>query len=189
MKNHAKVLLILGLALGLSPAASLAVPFNFSYTFGDGLLVTGSLDGTENGQFVDNVTNVAVFFNGQAMSGSIYSAQLDAGFNYLAGPIVSFDALQNNFFFINSDVASGNFAYDSFFSIVNASVYADTATAQAFPLGLFGSQDAPTIGASWSLTQAPVPEPGSTFALLVLAFAALIGLAQKNARRAGRSAA
>jgi hypothetical protein len=67
MKVLPKLCGILALVLALGTARG--DTFNFSYLFGDGLLVTGSLDGTANGNFVENVTNVSVFFDGNALTG------------------------------------------------------------------------------------------------------------------------
>lgn len=153
-------LVTLGLALG----AARADTFNFSYVFGDGLAVTGSLNGTENGDFVENVTNVSVFFDGNALPGTVFTSRFD-GASYLGGPVVSFDALQNNFIFANSDLANGDFGFDSIFYILNASVFSDTAL--AFSALGYASQDDPTVAASWTLSRAAVPDQGKTLALFV----------------------
>jgi hypothetical protein len=158
------------LALGLVVGVARADIFDFSYVFGDGLTVTGTLDGNQNGLFIENVTNVSVFFNGDALPGTVFTAQFD-GAAYLAGPVVSFDALQNNFFFANSDLAGGDLGFDSIFYLVNASVFADTAVASS-ALG-YASQDDPTVATSWSLSRAAVPEPGATLGLLALSLIAL----------------
>jgi hypothetical protein len=159
-------LLALGLALGTARADT----FNFSYVFGDGLTVTGSLDGTENGNFVENITNVSVFFDGNAMAGTIFTSQFDSG-SYLNGPVVSFDALQNNFIFANSDLVNGDFGFDSIFYMLNASVFSDTAVAYS-SLG-YASQDDPTAAANWSLSRAAVPDQGTTIALFALGLVVL----------------
>ena len=151
---------LLVLVLSLAATSAQATFFSYEYTFGDGLVVSGSLDGTQKGNFVENVSNVSVFFNGTAMLGTIFTANYD-GTGYLNSPVVSFDALQNNFLFANSDLAAGDFGYDSVFYMFNASVFADTAV--AFSTMGFASQDWPTADGKWSLT---VPEGGSTVLLL-----------------------
>jgi hypothetical protein len=158
----------LAVALGLAAAFSHATLFNYEYTFGDGLVVSGSLDGTQSGNFVENISNVSVFFNGTAMLGTVFTSKYD-GSNYLGGPVVSFDATKNNFLLANSDLAAGDFGYDAVFYMLNESVFADTAV--AFSTQGFASQDWPTASEKWSLT---VPEGGSTAVLLC---AAGVGLA------------
>lgn len=162
----AAALLALGLALGTARADT----FNFSYVFGDGLSVTGSLNGTANGNFVEDIANVSVFFGGNVLPGTIFTSQFD-GASYLSGPIVSFDPLLNNFVFANSDLVNGDFGLDSIFYMLNASVFSDTAVAYS-SLG-YGSQDDPTVAASWSLTRATVPDQGTTLALLALGLVVL----------------
>jgi hypothetical protein len=168
MKFISQLIQFLALALGLTVSSSYGTLFSYSYLFGDGLSVTGSLDGTQNGNFVENVSNVSVFFNGTAMPGTVFAASYD-GANYVSGPVVSFDALQNNFIFADTDFAAGDQAYKSIFYMLNASVYADTALAFS-DLG-FASQDWPTSRESWTLK---VPDGGSTIVLMGLA---MIGMA------------
>jgi hypothetical protein len=163
MKVLPKLCGLLALVFALGTARS--DTFDFSYVFGDGLSVTGSLDGTANGNFIENVTNVSVFFDGNALAGTIFASQFD-GASYLDGPIISFDALQNNFVFANSDLVNGDFGFDSIFYMLNASVFSDTAVAYS-ALG-YASQDDPTVPANWSLSRAVVPDRGTTLALLAL---------------------
>jgi hypothetical protein len=173
--------LTLVLALGLSAGSACADTFSFSYLFGDGLSVTGDFNGFANGNFVENVTDVSVYFNGNAMPGSVFTAKYDGG-SYLNGPVVSFNALQNNFIFANSDLANGDFGYDSVFYILNASVYSDTAV--AFSALGYASQDDPTARASWNLVQ--TPEQSSTLALLGLSVTGLLLLRRKQVLAAAR---
>jgi len=161
------------LALGLTLGVARADTFTFSYVFGDGLEVTGSLDGTLSGIFVADVTNVSVFFGPDALPGTVFASQYD-GSSYQPGPIVSFDVFQNNFAFANSDLAGVDFTYDSIFYIFNASVFSDTAV--AFSTLGYASQDDPTEAARWTLTltsTAAVPDQGATLVLLGLGLAGL----------------
>jgi len=165
---------LLTLALGLSTVSSYGTFFSYDYTFGDGLVVSGTLDGTQNGNFVENISNVSVFFNGTAMPDTVFTARYD-GADYLGGPVVSFDALQNNFLFMNSDLSAGDFGYDYIFAMFNASVYADTALAFS-SLG-FASQDWPTARDSWSLR---VPDSGATVVFVGLT---IMGLARTRRKK------
>lgn len=181
MKNILKLprTLTLAFALGLSAVSACADTFSFSYLFGDGLTVNGVFGGVANGSFVENVTGVAVSFNGEAMPGSVFTAQFD-GASYLNGPVISFNALQNNFVFANSDLANGDFGFDSIFYMLNASVYNDTAV--AFSTLGYASQDDPTIRANWSLVQTPEQSP--TLVLLSLTIGGLALLRRKQSSAA-----
>ena len=169
--------LTLVLALSFSAGSARADTFSFSYLFGDGLAVSGSFGGVANGNFVENINGLSVFFNGEAMPGTVFASHFD-GASYLDGPIISFNALQNNFVLANSDFANGDFAYDSVFYMLNASVYSDTAVAFS-SLG-YASQDDPTVSSNWTLAQ--TPDHGSTLALLGLALAGLAWM-QRRLRR------
>jgi len=164
----------LALVLGLSAGSAAATTFAYSYTFGDGQMVTGKLDGTQNGEFVDNVANVSILFNGVELTGPVFTAKYYDGVTYLNGPVVSFDALKNNFVFVNSDLAADDWSYDSLFYILNASVYQDTAVAYSASLN-FAAQDFPTVSPNWTLGVAPasVPDSGSTALFLGLAILAI----------------
>jgi hypothetical protein len=167
-----KLTLLLALALGLGAGSASATSFTYSYTFGDGQVVSGSLDGTQSGNFIEGVSNVSVFFDGIALLDPVFTAKYDeASSSYLTGAVVSFDALQNNFFFVNSDLAAGDFGFDSIFYMANAADFGG-ATAVAFSTLGFASQDSPTVSGSWSLTA--VPEGGATIAFLGMA---MVGLA------------
>lgn len=169
MKRILPLLGILGLLLGTARAT----PFTFSYTFGDGTTVTGSLDGTQNGNFVQNISNVSLTFAGTPATGPFFLSQYDPGTgNYLPTPILSFDPLLSNFLFSTSDLVSGDYDYTALFYILGP---LDLATA-VYPTG--ASQDSP-INTSWTLraTTASVPDTASTAALLAIG---LLGVAAMN---------
>lgn len=170
MQITSKSVLLLAAVLGLAAASVKATTFDYSYLFGDGLSVTGTLDGTLNGHFVENVSNVSVLFNGSAIPGSSVITGGYDGSAFVDGPaIVSFDALNNNFLFRSSD-------FDVGFYMVNAAVFSsNTATAYAFTDDLFlvSSEDTSERG-TWSLTASTVPESGLTIALLGLTVTGLL---------------
>ncbi len=177
MQFKTPILLLAGLlALSLTSVSSHAITFDYSYTFGSGVVVSGSLDGDLNGQFVENVSNVSVFFDGTPMPGTIFSAH-HTGFVWVnGGPIFSFDVFQNNFRFINSDFLNGDNSYNSFFEILFG-----VAAAESALVGF--TVDNPPLQANWSLTArstSSVPDLGAT---LPLFSAALAGLAWFNRRR------
>lgn len=173
MKTIPKLIQLLAAMSGLMIGSAHGAAFNYSYVFNDGLTVSGSLEGTQNGLFVEDVSNVTLLFNGVQAPGTIHLATFFDG-SYVAGAVVSFDALQNNFFLADTDLANGDFGYSSLFYILNGSVDFDSAFALSYSLDHFGSQDAPVTSGNWSLTFAAVPDGGSSLAMLALAVAGLL---------------
>jgi len=105
--------LFAAVVLALCAFSANATLFNFSYTFGPlngGVVVSGSLTGTQNGVYIENVSNVSVFFAGNPFVGNTDFYQpyrFLAGCCYVGGAgIISTDANLNNFYF--SDVAPNN---------------------------------------------------------------------------------
>lgn len=170
MKKSSRSLLVLATLLGVGTGPAFGATFNYSYLFADELHITGSFEGTQNGQYVENVSNLSLFFNGAAAPGSIYASAYDeATFSYLPGPVIWFAAELNNFFFTNSDYAGWDLTGDTFFGLSNG-----TAAAQSFTLGFSGSYDQPIVQGSWSLSEATsVPDSGATGLMLGTA---LVGL-------------
>ena len=150
MKTIPKLFLLAALALVGTTARSFGGTYDFSYVFGDGLSITGSLNGTQSGLFINNISAVSVYFDGTAMPGTVFASTLDSADDSLSGPIVSFDVTQNNFVFSNSDYVGSDFSGDSVFAISNAFADSDYAAAQSFSLNFFGSQDLPP-NSSWTL--------------------------------------
>jgi hypothetical protein len=161
--------LLAGLCLATGPAFG-AMTFNFSYQFVGGPKVTGSLDGDQNGEFVENVSNVSVFFNGTAMNGTVYTAKLDSTINWVAGAVVSFDVLKNNFIFANGDLLRGA-SIPEYFEIMSRPPYTRSFAAARIS-GYY--EEETTATSLWSLTPAVVPEPSTYIAgaLLLLPFGA-----------------
>ena len=132
--------LLLAVVLGLTAGLSRGTTFNYQYNFvlndnriypvPELLTVSGTLDGDLNGNFVDNVSNVTLFFNGSQTTGTIFSFEYAAGWSNV--PIVSFDASQNNFFFTNSDWANGDFSYDTYFSFVGGTPSPNSVSAESY---------------------------------------------------------
>src|SRR5258705_7744519 len=110
MKNVLKAAACVALLASVSAQAE---TFDFSYTFGDGPVVTGSLQGTLVGDAVQNISNVQVALNGTAFTGTLNVAGWDSGTALFDSPaIVSTDASKNNFVFADADAANlntGNF--------------------------------------------------------------------------------
>ncbi len=182
MKLHR---LIAAMVIALSSLSANADVFDFSYTFGTGDVVSGSLSGTQNGNYIESVSDVSVFFNGNPFSGNHnlyqpYSFIEGCCFSFGAG-VVSFDGNLNNFYF--SDAAPNSPATNTFYMngtdqdnywtgdqsplryatvYVGSSVFSDvTANSPTYP-GANGNFDAN----KWTLVASAVPEP-ETFGIML----------------------
>jgi len=54
-----------------------ATVFSFSYTFGDSSTITGTLRGNAAGDYVNNISDLHVFFDGKAFSGLSFAGGYD----------------------------------------------------------------------------------------------------------------
>lgn len=182
------------LALALPASAD---TFDFSYQFNpllDYTIVTGSFQGTQNGDFVTDISDISVAFDGIELPGSAYASLFtpEGGFAY--NPIISFDAAQNHFMFSSLDwvTASGTgSAFGWYFNmgLGNAAAWASADQSLIYSLGIqnemfdrWASYD--TLTPTWTLTDvtplslpaagaASVPDTGSTAVLLAMACAGL----------------
>lgn len=155
-----KLLMAVALLATLGGAAQADTVFDFSYTFADGLVVTGSLDGTLSGQFVTDISNVNINFNGTSFSGTLLGGSFDGttgNFDFTKPPVVSFNASQNNFMFADgTDAGSAS----NFFYFVNGitpsggsqEVFVSSNHITLNPADF----DSPGAG-TWSLTPVPLP--------------------------------
>lgn len=156
---------VIAAALTLGSFAANADNFNFSYTFDDNQVVTGSLTGDLVGAFIQNIADVQVSLNGTQFSGPLYSAAWNpATLDWDSAPaVVSTNAALNNFVFADSNVPT-DFGASNYFMFTNDSTYGSLAYANNTNNGGI-ALDSPT-NASWSLVAAPVPEPESYAMLL-----------------------
>jgi hypothetical protein len=101
-KLHKPALLGLLLGLGLTTAStSYGTTFDFSYEFsgyfGAGTMVTGTLNGTQNGNIVDVNSVLDMTIGGYLVSDHIYATSCGSSGWVYNNPVVSFDGKQNNF--------------------------------------------------------------------------------------------
>ncbi len=160
-------------ALSLAGAAH-AKTFDLTYTFASGDVISGTVDGTLDGSFVDNLHAINLTFDGSAFTGTIAAQTWDptqSGFSAEA-PRLSFDAASNEIVFLSSD---GTYS----FGLINDAANFGGQIVFATNLDSLDHSGASDLGTgTWSLTAAPIPEPGS-FAL-VLAGLGLVGVAARR---------
>jgi hypothetical protein len=166
---------VIAAALGASAAAS-AATFDFSYTFTDGQQISGSLDGTQNGTNITNVSDLQVSLNGIAFSGGSDSngatkLQLfgyDASNGQFDAPATfSTVSSKNNFEIADEGSAGANY----FFSFVNDPSFGTLIGAGNFLAsdkfsGPGGPQSAADFSDNGSWKVAPVPLPAALPLLL-----------------------
>ena len=143
--------------------ASQAATFDISYTFGSNDTLTGTVDGTLNGSFIDDITNIHLAYDGDAFADALTITAwdpLDSQPDAAGAARISTDASQNNFLITGT---SGN--YEFLFVNGDANLGQAIFAADAVLTTNNAAFDSP-VGASWSVTAAPVPEPAS-LALLI----------------------
>lgn len=186
----------IAVALGGSAVASAGV-FDFSYTFGDGQQVTGSLDGTttDGGQTVSDISNLQVYLNGIAFTGGVGPLQLNAwntsleSYDDTTPVVLSANESLNNFIISDVDAANST-AADYYFTLVNdpagvgnSAVALNYLQSDSFS-GPGTNQLAIDDGTgTWSLTAAPVPLP-ATLPLFISGLGGLGALGIGRRRRA-----
>lgn len=156
MKNYLKAT---ALAAALAAGGAHASDFTFSYTFGDGSALTGSLSGDLNGAYVENVSNIHVSLNGNEFTGApLYAASWNPStLNWDSAPAkISTDASLNNFIFADANVPA-DFGVSNYFYFTNDAANGQAVFATNINTGDI-AYDAPGA-ATWSLQPAVVPLP------------------------------
>jgi hypothetical protein len=195
MKDTQKLLLIALVSLGMTSGSIYADTFDYSYTFGDGDSVSGTLEGTPDGNYVDNVQDVTVSINGLNSSDgpfadtsvtpvsvgngetALTSYFATGGITVTITPpaVVSFDADLNNFVFGNSSTISGFMMLPNGQDVFNLFGYTGPLAVTA--LGGVNVDSEDSAQSSWSLVD--VPDGGLSVSMLGLALAGLAGVGRK----------
>ncbi len=102
------------ITLATIPIISNASMYTYTVTNAFSDTWEANFDAQDLGGYYSSLTNVSLKFNGVDV-GPIYALSLDSSFNWVhGGSVISNDPLRNNFLFINSDIANGNYNYDTF---------------------------------------------------------------------------
>lgn len=167
-------------ALGASAAATAQSTFDFSYTFGDGQLVTGSFTGvtTNGGQSVTDVSNFAVSLDGIAF-GPVNGVGNALQVNAWNPTLVAFDdttpvtiyanGTLNNWVISDVNAATNPSGADYEFAYINdatngiyEAVAANYLQSNAAGTSSQLAIDEPGVASNWTLTEvAAVPVPAA----------------------------
>ena len=155
-----------------------ATVYSFSYTFADASEVHGTLNGDAAGDYVNNVSDVHVFFNGTEFTGTMFQSSYDDAaqqFVNLGQATLSADATLNNFAFAEIDPTSA-LTPDNYFYFINGAITGQQVFAVNYNTGNVAF-DSPAQS-TWSLTAAEVPEPASI--ALTLGGLGLLGVSRRR---------
>ena len=167
-------------ALSIAGAAH-AATFDLTYTFTSGDVITGTLEGTLDGSFVDNLQAINLSFDGNAFTGTTTAQTWDPASSAFTAdaPRLSTVASQNQIVFSTDD---GNFSFGMindvpnyggqivFASNLNSTTQSAASNAETDPAGL----------GTYSLVPAAVPEAGAF--PMALAGLGLLGLVARRRR-------
>jgi hypothetical protein len=162
-----------------------ATTYDFSYTFNTGDVVSGSFTGIQSGQNITDIANISASLDGTPFTGPLYAMSYTAaGSNCSSatcfsgtGAVVSFNPLNNNFMFLDTDSVTNFLAqnYTNVFYIIPWPNGNQTEATTYFqpPNTYIDQYNGQYIPANWILTTvSAVPEP-STWAMMILGFAGI----------------
>nr|WP_315384328.1 PEPxxWA-CTERM sorting domain-containing protein [uncultured Sphingomonas sp.] len=139
-------------------------------------VVTGSFQGTLNGNLITNLSNISVVLDGVAFdnNGALYNFAFDMSNTWWIpnAAVASLDGTQNNFLFTNGDIVNSQAYTGYFYSLSN---FVDIASLQSPSLSFYAPSPS-------SFRAQLVPEPAS-WALIIGGFG-MTGAALRRRRKA-----
>jgi hypothetical protein len=162
--------------LASSAQASL---FNYSFTGDNGSVVTGSFNGTANGNLITGLSDITASLNGNAYNGSgnLFGSSWGSSNWVSGGAVASFNGLQNNFLFIDADYPN-NYNWSNYFYSVSG--VHESFAYQSSSNYNYNYTQGNTSTANWHVTATNVPEPSSVI-LFGLGLMALVRFRRKHA--------
>lgn len=147
-----------------------ATVYSFSYTFADRSAITGTLQGDAAGDYVTNISDLHVAFNGTAFSGNLVAGGYDSTtgqFGAAGSAMLSTKAALNEFVFADQDPTAPDPA-SNYFYFINDPVYGQEVFSVNYNPAIIDSALDHPAEATWSLTAqaADVPEPSSIALML-----------------------
>lgn len=178
LKSPSRTCATIVASLCLSAIPSYGTMFDYSYRFDDGVLMYGSLSGDLNGEFVENVSAVQVFYSGAQMPGyAVFAAEFGDPATG-SSPVVSFDLSKNNFLFSNTNNGSGYPQGNPYLYVVpngsvdGGAIFSYAPTLQSLSIDAPASERWSLKARALSTVPTPaVPDGGSTVMMLGLALA------------------
>jgi len=192
MKKILAILFLLGIVTNVS-----ATLYDFTSDIGSYVKVSGSFEGTQNGNLVENITNISVSYLNLTystprlfeFSEPFYALGYDE--NLLtwtqSTAVASFDGFENNFAFVEGlPIASSYDTYGAGSAFADYALGAnryvsirDTGLPQQLSSGTSFMNNGYSDPTNWTLAVASVPESSSIY-LFAFGMLGLFGVARKN---------
>jgi hypothetical protein len=149
-----------------------ATTFEFSYTFKDGLVVSGTFDGTANGNVVTGISNASLYLNGTNIGKnlSVYSFQDGSDFWYNITAVATFNGDGTNIIIADGyrfASAENYFTIRAYGTPSSPTYYANLYSPEHYYNWSKSEMAGSTIREGWHLAAVgAVPEP-ETYAMLL----------------------